>query len=405
MGMDELAADGLQEVVDRGGLAGAVTALWRDGRVVQRAAVGWRDREAGEAMRPDAIFRIASMSKPVASVAALQLLEEGAFELDDPVMRWAPELGSMRVARTLADPLDTVPAHRPITMGDLLTHRSGLTYGAFHPGPLEAIYREALGAEIDSVRDPDAWIAGLAGVPLVDQPGSTLHYGHSTDLLGFLLARMEDAPLPDVLRARVFDRLGMSDTGFVVPAERHPRRAVQYGFDAGGALTPLQVAPGQATLAERPTDLPYASAGQGLWSTVDDYLTFARIFLGDASVDGVRLLRPQTLARLRTNVLTPAQRLSAEVGGMPLFAEGHGFGLGLAVVLEPDLAAPTICRGAPGTVGWPGAYGGWWQADPVAGTAMVFLTHSMIERDQLADGIGMEVYGAIELVHELFTEG
>ena len=247
---------------------------------------------------------------------------------------------------------------------------------------------------------PDEWIARLADLPLIDQPGRTLHYGHSTDLLGLLVARIEDAPLGDVLSRRIFDPLGMRDTGFVVPREHHARRARLYGFDDEGRLIPRLTGPGGSTVVERPDTMTFVSGGQGLWSTVDDYVQFARLFVSGGTVDGVRLLRGETLALMTGNRLTPEQRATADVGGLPLFASGHGFGCGVAVVLEPAHALSTICGGGAGTVGWPGGFGGWWQADPAAGSVLVFLSHNIVERDQFARGIGFDVYAAITRFQE-----
>lgn len=385
----------IQTVVDKGGFAGAATAIWRDGDV-EAAAVGWHDRDAGLPLQRDSIFRIASMTKPITSATALMLVEQGRLSLDDPISRWAPEFASTRVMRSTSGPLeDTVPAARPITIEDLLTHRSGLTYGGLWPGPLGRAYADALGGDIDSDVEPDEWIARLATLPLIDQPGRTLHYGCSTDLLGLLIARIEDAPLGDVLARRVFEPLGMSDTGFIVPPARHSRRARLYGFDDEGRLIARATAPGGSTVEERPAAMSFCSGGQGLWSTVDDYLRFARLFVSRGTVDGVRLLRPETVALMTGNRLTASQRATGDVVGLPLFASGHGFGLGVAVVLEPEQALPTICRGNVGTVGWPGGFGGWWQADPVDRSVKVFLSHNVVEREQFAKGIGFDVYAAI----------
>src|SRR5688572_5315270 len=230
-------AAAIGSIVDAGSLAGAVTLVWRDGEVVQTNCVGWRDVEARLPMERDTIFRIASMTKPITSAAALLLLQEGRFALNDPIARWAPEFSQMRVLRSPADPLlRTDPADRQITFEDLLTHRSGLTYGSFHPGPLAQAYKEALGGDIDTDVTPDDWIAGLASLPLIDQPGAALHYGHSTDLLGLLIARIEDASLGEVLQRRIFGPLGMKDTGFTVPHDKAGRRAGIYGFDDAGHL-------------------------------------------------------------------------------------------------------------------------------------------------------------------------
>lgn len=393
---EEPIAAAMQAFVQTGALAGAATLVWRNGAVVQTASVGWRDVEAGVPMTRDTLFRIASMTKPITSTVALMLLEEGKFALHEPITRWAPEFSAMRVLQfPTAAHAQTEPAARPITFEDLLTHRSGLTYGSFWPAPLAESYAEALGGDIDSAVAPDEWIARLAALPLIDQPGAAFHYGHSTDLLGLLLARIEDAPLGDIFEARLFGPLGMKDSGFTVPRAKWNRRAGAYGFDETGGLAKKQVGPGRAFLPERPADMRYVSGGQGLWSTLDDYLAFARLFIGGGAVDGVRLLKPETLALMTTNQLTDHQRANAELFGMPLFAAGHGFGLGVAVVLEPEMAAPTICGGGVGAVGWPGAYGGWWQADPNDHSVLIFLTHNMVEVEQLSQGVGLAVYEAI----------
>ena len=391
---DEIAT-AIGRYVEDGQLPGVAMLVWRDGQA-RVTCVGWRDREADAPMTRDAIFRIASMTKPITSVAALTLMEEGAFTLDEPISRrWAPEFADMQILPDPAGPLDdTLPADRPITFRDLLTHRAGVTYGEVYPGAFAEAYRAALGGDIDSDIAPNDWIAGLARLPLIDEPGATLHYGHSTDLLGQLIARMDGAPLGEVLARRVFRPLGMADTGFLVPPEKHRRRAQAYGFDAAGALMPRAAGPGMSFLAERPADMAYESGGQGLWSTLDDYLAFARLFVEGGASGEVRLLKPETTALMMTNQLTPAQRASAEVVGSPLFASGHGFGLGVAVVMEPEKALAAVCGGATGAVGWPGAFGGWWQADPSDGSVAILLTHSMIEHGQLQQGIGLGAYMA-----------
>lgn len=249
------------------------------------------------------------------------LFDEGRFTLDEPIARYAPELTQLRVLRDPNGPLDqTDGAERPITFGDLLTHRSGLTYGEFHHGPIARAYVEALGGQIDNALAPDAWIARLATLPLIDQPGGGFHYGLSTDLLGFLIARLEEAPLGAVLERRIFMPLGMRDTGFVVPREKRTRRAGLCGFDGEGKLTALTTAPGGHALAERLDDMTFESGGQGLWSTLDDYLAFARIFIGGGAVDGVRLLRPETCTMMASNQLTSHQRATARMLGRPVFA-------------------------------------------------------------------------------------
>ena len=350
--------------VEAGELAGAAALVWRDGAVLESAAIGRRDLMSGLPVERDTIFRIASLSKPVTAVAALMLLDEGRFDLDEPITRCAPELARMRVLRDPDSPLDqTDEATRPITFRDLLTHRSGLTYGDFHRGPIARAHAETLGAQIDNPLTPDEWIARLATLPLIDHPGAGFHYGLSTDLLGFLIARLEGAPLSAVLERRVLAPLGMRDTGFIVPPQKRDRRAGLCGFDDEGRLTALTAAPGRHALDQRPAGTTFESGGGGLWSTLDDYLAFARTLIGEAGT-GAELLRPETRAMMTSNQLTPEQRATTRMLGRPLFAVGHGYGMGVAVVMEPEQADPLLCRGGLGTIGWPGAYGSWWQADP-----------------------------------------
>jgi len=394
----------ITNLVDAGQLAGAAALAWRSGEVVHLAAVGRRDLASGRQIERDTIFRIASMTKPVTTVAALMLLDERRFTLDDAIAICAPELAGLRVLRDPEGPLDaTGEARRPITFRDLLTHRSGLTYGEFHRGPIGRAYAETLGTQIDNPLTPDQWIGRLATLPLVDQPGAGFHYGVSTDLLGFLIARLEGEPLGQVLARRLFAPLGMRDTGFAVPHEKRDRRAALCGFDDEGHVTPLTALPGRHALESRPEGMTFESGGQGLWSTVDDYLLFARMLLGDPDVPA--LLRPETLAQMTANQLTPEQRASARMFGQRIFAVGHGYGMGVAVVVEPDQADLMRCRGGTGTIGWPGAFGGWWQADPTDRSVLIFLSHNMLELPQLARGIGLGVWSAIASFHAIATQG
>jgi len=391
----------MQQVVDSGELAGAATLVWRAcsrNGDAQTVCVGWRDVEANLPVERDTIFRIASMTKPITSVAALRLVEEGRIALTDPIARYAPEFSHMRVLRAPNGPVDeTDPVERPITVEDLLTHRVGFTYADFHRGPIAQAYRDALGGEIDNDVAPDEWIARLAQLPLIGQPGSAMYYGCSTDLLGFLIARIEGASLGDVLKRRIFDPLGMKDTGFLVPPEKRARRAAAYGFDEEGRLT-KRVTQSGVFVSERPHDMTYESGGAGLWSTVDDYLNFARLFVGDGEVDGVRLLRSETLATMVTNQLAASQ--PANPGWLGLNGVSRGFGLGVSVVLETD-KADFMRRGGLGTVSWPGAYGGWWQADPKDGSVLIFLAHNMVDLAQMTKGIGLGVWGAIDTFQTL----
>ena len=392
----------IRSAVDAGQLAGAAALAWRNGEVVHVATVGHRDLARGLPVERDTIFRIASMTKPVTTAAALMLLDERRFALDDPITICAPELARLRVLRDPEGPIDaTDEARRSITFRDLLTHRSGLTYGDFHRGPIGRACADTLGAQIDNPLTPDEWIGRVATLPLVDQPGAGFHYGISTDLLGFLIARLEGESLGQVLARRVFAPLGMRDTGFIVPRQTRARRAALCGFDDEGRLTTLTATPGGHALEDRPDDMTFESGGQGLWSTLDDYLVFARMLLGDPDVPA--LLRDRTRALMTSNQLTTGQRASSRMFGRPIFAAGHGYGMGVAVVVEPDKADPMRCKGGIGTIGWPGAYGSWWQADPNDRSVLIFLSHNMLELSQMARGIGLGAWTAITSFHAIAT--
>jgi len=395
--------DALRPGVEAGEFAGAAALVWRDGSVRQIATVGRRDLSSGLPVERDTIFRIASLTKPVTTVAALTMLDEGRFALDEPIATYAPELARMRVLRRPDGPLDqTDEATRPITFRDLLTHRSGLTYGEFHRGPIGNAHAETLGAQIDNPLTPDAWMARLATLPLIDHPGAGFHYGLSTDVLGFVIARLDEAPLSAVLDRRVFTPLGMRDTCFTVPPQKRNRCAGLCGFDREGRLTALTEAPGHHALAQRPDGMTFEAGGGGLWSTLDDYLAFARMLIADGRT-GADLLRPETRAMMTSNQLTLEQRATTRLLGRPAFAAGHGYGMGVAVVMEPEQADPLRCRGGVGTIGWPGAYGSWWQADPNDGTVLIFMAHSMADLHQMGRGIGLGVWSAIATFHEIAT--
>jgi len=396
-------AEALLPAIESGELGGAAALVWRNGRVREVATVGRRDFVSEAPVERDTIFRIASLTKPVTTVGALTLLDEGRFDLDEPISDCAPELARMRVLRDPDGPLDqTDQATRPITFRDLLTHRSGLTYGEFHRGPIRRAHAETLGAQIDNPLTPDAWLARLATLPLIDQPGAGFHYGLSTDVLGFLIARLEGAPLSDVLDRRVLTPLGMRDTCFTVAAQKRDRCAALCGFDNEGRLTALTEAPGRHALAQRPDGTTFEAGGGGLWSTLDDYLAFARMLIGDTQA-GADLLRPETRAMMTSNHLTPEQRATARMFGRPVFAAGNGYGMGVAVVMEPEQADPLQCRGGVGTIGWPGAYGSWWQADPNDGAVLIFLAHGMADLTQMSRGIGLGVWSAVATFHAIAT--
>lgn len=359
----------LEAFVDRGELAGVVTLASRGGEIIQSEAIGWIDIEAHVPMRPDTLFRIASMSKPVTSVAALMLVEEGRIALSDPIARWIPELADPQVLRDAAGPLDDVsPARRPITVEDLLTHRSGIAYAPFSEGPLKHAYEAALGDPGMNRLTPDEWLAALGTLPLACQPGERFHYGHSSDVLGFLIGRVEGKPFRQVLQERIFAPLGMADTDFWLPPEKRDRLAGLYAFDDESAkLRKLE-----PEMYDAPP--PYTPGGGGLISSAPDYHRFARMLLQGGTFAGVRLLRPETVRLMTTNRLTAAQR-RFPFAGMDLWTKS-GFGLGVSIA--EDLVDNPYSCGAAGSFTWPGVFGTWWQADPVNDLVMIYLIQHVV---------------------------
>ncbi|HEV2362785.1 MAG TPA: serine hydrolase domain-containing protein [Caulobacteraceae bacterium] len=355
----------LRGVIDAGDLAGAVTLVWRKGAEVQQLCEGQRDLERGLPMTRDTLCRIASMTKPITSVAALMLMEEGKLALEDPISRWAPEFADMQVLKSPNGPLDdTYPAPRAITVEDLFTHRAGLAYRFSSVGPIAHAYDAAIGDILNQEKTPDEFLSALSGLPLVYPPGERLFYSHATDVLGFIVGRIGGRGFREFLFDRIFGPLGMVDTDFYVPPEKRDRAAVVYGMDQeSGRLQPVPFL--QFDTAPR-----FCGGGGGLISTIDDYLKFARMLLGAGKADGVRLLSPRTVELMQTNRLTQAQR-EVDFLGLPLWAS-QGFGLGVSMILDPE-KHEWMGAGAKGAFGWPGAFGTWWQADPENEMILIYL--------------------------------
>lgn len=367
----------LRGVVDAGDLSGFVTLLFRHGEIAQINTVGLRDIATQAPMTRDTLFRIASMTKPVTSVAALMLMEEGKLRLDDPITKWAPEFADMRVLKNAQGPLDdTYPAPRAITIEDLFTHRSGLAYAFSAVGPISKAYQEALGDPLNNVVTPDAWLAALAKLPLLYPPGERFHYSVSTDVLGFIVGRVEGKPFREVLMERLFGPLGMRDTDFYVPPGKRDRAATVYRQNPEtGALAPL-------AFVQHDTPPAFCGGGGGLISTADDYLRFARMMMNKGELDGRRYLTPETVALMCTNRLTPAQRAIPFLGAIPMW-DGMGFGLGVSVIDAPEKLG-FLGIGAKGAFGWPGAFGTWWQADPVNDLVVLYLIQNSIPLEPAA---------------------
>lgn len=354
----------LQPFVDQGEAVGLVTLLYRRGEIAQVNTLGWQNREEKIPMERDTIFRMASMTKPMTSAAVLMLMEEGRLALTDEVRKWLPELSDPKVLRVPDGPVDdTVPASRQITVLDLLTHRSGISYNFTSAGPLAKAISSKLGSAIGTVMTSDEWIKSLGELPLMFDPGARWHYGLSTDVLGVLVERVSGMSFAEFLRTRLWDPLGMKDTAFYVPKDKQNRLAVVYDWDKSGNRIPLP----SKTSSSQPK---FSSGGGGSLSTADDYLQFGRMLLGLGKVGDTRILSRRTVRLMTANWLTPAQR-QIPFFGLDFWG-GQGFGLGVSVV---DNVARHASFGiaSKGTFSWAGAYGTNWQGDPQEDMVAVYL--------------------------------
>ena len=356
-----------QGAIDSGDIPGVITVLWRKGELVQLNAFGVRDVAQKTPMTRDTIFAIASMSKPVTVATALTLVDAGKMKLDDPITKWAPEFANMRVLKKPDGPLgDTYPAPRAATIEELMTHRAGFTYGFIAPGPIGGALLQKLGFGLDSPMTPDEWLKALAQFPLVSAPGERFSYGHSIDVLGFIVARACGKPLGEAMHERLFASIGMKDTGFWVPPEKRARFAVSCI-----SPSPAQFTPNPITSMMGIGPAVYTSGGQGLVTTADDYLTFARMLMGGGKVNGARVLKAETAKRMTSNHIAPAQRqFPSAVTDWK--SQGYGYGV---MTVDDSKAYEATGRGMglTGTYGWGGAFGGWWQNDPKEEMTLIWL--------------------------------
>jgi CubicO group peptidase (beta-lactamase class C family) len=347
----------MQAHVDAGSVAGVVTLVHRRGETVHSDVLGWQDEEAGIPMGRDTLFRIASMTKPIVSVAALMLVEEGKLRLGEPVDRFLPELANRKVLRSPSGALtDVEDAVRPITVKDLLLHRAGIPYLLTAEGPMAAAIAEFNALVLPGDLTMDDWMGRLGALPLVYQPGVRWHYGMSTDVLGVLIQRASGISFPDFLRTRIFEPLGMVDSFFWVPDDKAHRFGPAYTPDPETGRRVVQDHP-ERSRWRNPRSFP--SGGAGLVSTGDDYLQFAKMILGKGRSGETRLLSRKTWEMMTLDHLTPAERAMPFLG-LP-FWTSMGFGLGLSIADNPT---GQDWLGSPGRLGWPGAYGTWWVADP-----------------------------------------
>jgi len=357
----------VQEVVQSGQLPGAVTLLARHGKVVATDTLGYQDLATHTPLSRSTIFYLFSMSKPITGVAMMILYEEGKWRPNDPLSQYIPEFADLKVFAGLdaaGKPILVAPVHAP-TIGELMTHTAGFSYGFFGDGPVEAMYQKEQPLAAGSLHE---MIQRIARLPLVYQPGTKWLYSLSVDIQGYLVEKLSGQPLGDFMQQRIFGPLHMVDTGFYVPAAKLPRLATIYSAESGPQGL---VAEPRDPHADRPPGL--SSGGGGLLSTADDYLRFAQMLLNGGELDGTRILAPRTVALMRTNHLSPALQ-SGEFGiGYQRMRPGFGYGYDVAVYEDPLKAGSTM--GA-GTFLWDGAAGTWFWVDPTSDIVFV----GMIQR-------------------------
>lgn len=365
----------MQRWIERGTIAGASMMLARRGKIVYAEQIGRMSKEADEALRSDAIFRIYSMTKPIVCTALMTLYEEGRFQLITPLATFIPAFANVKVLQQDKE----VAPQRPITIGDLMTHLGGFTYDFLIDSPVGELYRQhALMS--DASRTLEQFVAELARLPLAYHPGSKWHYSVSIDVAAHVIEIIANRPLRQFLRERIFEPLGMVDTDFYVPPEQRHRLAAMYGVGdlAAHGMTVLQmffnwqqgilqpIDPQESYPVDRPET--FARGGHGLFSTTQDYMRFALMLANGGALDGVRILGRKTLELMHANHI-PAALLPWEIAGFTY--PGYGFGLGSRVLLDVGLSG---MPGTAGEFGWAGAATTYYWIDPAEAFVGVFMT-------------------------------
>jgi CubicO group peptidase (beta-lactamase class C family) len=344
----------MKGLVDSQQLAGVVTLLARHGKVVDEKTYGFADLASQKPMQRDTIVRIYSMTKPITGIAMMMLYEEGKWKPSDPISRYIPEFKDLQVysAATSDHPAGLEKPHHAPTMGELMSHSAGFTYGYFGSSPVDKMYQDAQPLAAPSLQD---FIERMAKLPLVYQPGEGWVYSVSVDIQGYLVEKLSGKSFPDFVRERIFEPLGMKDTGFSVPEAKLSRVATIYQGGAQG-LTPM---PRDPDITKAP-GMP--SGGGGLYSTAGDYLKFAQMVLNGGELNGVRLVAPSAVELMRTNHLPDEVKNAKKFGiGYYYMQPGLGFGYDFAILEDPLKLGSTAGKG---TFLWDGIAGTWFWIDP-----------------------------------------
>ncbi len=347
----------MAEYITEGKLRGIHTRLVQHGEVVSDFKMGLRGLETQAPITDDTIYRIYSMTKPVTGVAMMMLYEDGRFALDDPITKFIPEFESLKVLQGVNDdgtPI-LVDLERAPTMAELMSHTAGFAYGLVGADPANTAFREQ---EILRAPDLQTFIDQVADVPLLFQPGDAWAYSAAVDIQGYIIEKLSGHSFGDFLKTRIFDPLGMADTGFYVPQANYNRFSEVYGYHPEtGELVPIPYPQFQF----RKETVAFESGGGGLVSTMDDYAAFTQMLLNDGTYEDVRLLKPETMKLMRTNVLSPDIKLSTLGNNQGDVRKGIGFGLNLGIVSDPGAGELPYPKGA---YFWGGAAGTWFWADP-----------------------------------------
>jgi len=378
LGFDPAGVDRLRsymaDMVNAGRIAGGAFLILRHGRIAALDCVGEADLDDHRPIRPDTIYRIYSMTKPITAVAMMQLFEQGLWSLDDPVTRFLPELADLKIFKGLdaAGGMITDPASRPPTIREVMSHMAGFGYGLFDQHPIDRmVFEHAL------LQSPDlpTMIDRLADIPLMFEPGTEWSYSVSSDVLGRLVEVISGQSLPDYFRQHVLGPLKMVDTDFHVPADKLDRFAAIYSAGPDGGLITAKTAFGFPVIDfARPPSLPLG--GGGLVSTAGDYARFCQMILNKGELDGVRLLRSETVGLLATNQIPDEVLATPNPARLLPFSPAFGFTLGFSVMLDPDAIGAVEGRG---TLAWGGGGGTWFWIDPANDLAFVGLIQRMAD--------------------------
>ncbi|MGB2176943.1 MAG: serine hydrolase domain-containing protein [Hyphomonas sp.] len=356
-GLDALDA-AMRKSVDDGLVRGISTLLVKDGQVINYDQYGIRRAADQAPVTEDTIFRIYSMSKPITGVALMTLYEDGAFSLDDPITKFVPELAGLKVFEGLDEAGEPILVNpdRPATMRELMSHTAGFAYGLFSDDPVNKMFAEA---EVLGAPDMDTYVSRLATVPLLYQPGTNWAYSTAVDLQGYLVEKLSGKPFGQYLQDEIFGPLGMVDTAFYVPGDKRDRFSDVFTPNREtGVLQPLE----GPNLAFRKGEIGMEKGGQGLVSTIGDYARFCQMMVNGGELNGVRILEPETVRLMRTDVLPEGVGLFSDgVSPNPQMA-GQGFGLDFAVYVDPSATGASQPEG---TYYWGGAAGTWFWIDPV----------------------------------------